>query len=200
MERTHSLKSARLVTAVGVGAASGVVLPALFHAVGLGPVFLPMHLPVLVAGAVAGWQAGLLCGVGLPWLNHLLTGSPPLVPPVAPLMSVELATYGTAAGVLRPWFTRAAAEPRLNPLEGWAREVGWLLATLLVGRVALGLAAVALGPALGLRVPPAVYVWSALVTGAPGIALQVVSVPVVVGRLSAGPKREHPMQKQARKE
>jgi hypothetical protein len=189
MERTHSLKSAQLVTAVGVGAASGVVLPALFHAVGLGPVFLPMHLPVLVAGAVAGWQAGLLCGVGLPWLNHLLTGSPPLVPPVAPLMSVELAAYGTAAGVLRPRFTRAAAEPRLDPLGGWAREVGWLLAALLVGRVALGLAAVALGPALGLRVPPAVYVWSALVTGAPGIALQVVLVPVVVRRLSAGRDR-----------
>ena len=53
----------------------------LFHlAGGMGVVFLPMHLPVLLAGFFLGPRFGLLVGIITPLLSSLLTGMPPLLP------------------------------------------------------------------------------------------------------------------------
>ena len=69
---------------------AAVVLPQLFHVIGavsgqgtmLGVAFLPMHLPIIFVGLIAG-------PAGMPMLAML------------PLMMVELCAYGLVAGLLR---------------------------------------------------------------------------------------------------
>lgn len=168
----------RLVAQGGMGLAAALVLPVAFHAVGLGPAFLPMHVPVLAAGALTTPFIGAVVGLLAPLLSHLLTGMPPLVPPVAPLMAFELAAYGAAAGWLRPLVAQGSASA--------AREYMWLLPAMVIGRLALAAAAAVAGPLLGLPVPAWVYVQGAIAAGVPGIVLQLLLIPALVRRLRWG--------------
>lgn len=102
-----------------------------------------------------------------------------MVPPIAPLMTVELACYGLVAGLARGALIRHG-HPRRGTL---AREYLWVIAALLTGRLALGLAAFLLGPMLNLKVGPAVYLKGAILTGLPGIVLQLVLIPPLVAWL-----------------
>ena len=91
--------------------AMGVVLPIVFHAFPLGGrIFLPMHLPALVAGLVLGPVAGLIVGAGSPVLSMLLTGRP-TVPYMIPML-LELATYGLVAGLVRARLDSSRATAR----------------------------------------------------------------------------------------
>jgi len=87
-----------LAQALLVGAA--VALPVCAHLAGA-PVrlLLPMHWPVILAGLVFGWRGGLLVGLLAPGASYLLSGYP--LPPVLVQMSLELATYGGIAGLMR---------------------------------------------------------------------------------------------------
>lgn len=177
---------ARVVAGAGIGAALAVLLPVLFHGLGLGPAFLPMHLPVLLTGALFGPGAGLAAGGLAPVLSSLLTGMPPLAPPVAQLMVPELAAYGASAGLLRRRWAPVKVGPHAGA-RGVRRLVGeyaWLCGALVTGRLALALAAALLGPTLGLRVPPVAYVKAAVVTGLPGLVVQIVVVPVLTWQLA----------------
>ncbi|MEW6756351.1 MAG: hypothetical protein AB1505_36070, partial [Candidatus Latescibacterota bacterium] len=80
--------SLREVTWSAVFAALGMGVPVLFHALGLGPTFLPMLLPVLAAGLSLRPLAAALVGLVTPLLSGLLTGMPPLVP-VGGVMAAE---------------------------------------------------------------------------------------------------------------
>ena len=64
--------------------ALGVVFPQLFHAIGAGPVFLPMHIPVLLCGLICGWQYGGICGLVVPLLSLCLRACRRFGPPVPP--------------------------------------------------------------------------------------------------------------------
>lgn len=84
-----------------VGAA--VVLPTVSHLTGLSVrTLLPMHWPVLLAGLVYGWRGGAIVGLLSPVFSHLVSGMP--FPPMVPIMTIELAVYGMAAGILRGHF------------------------------------------------------------------------------------------------
>jgi hypothetical protein len=50
------------------------------------------------------------------------------------------------------------------------------------GRIALGLAVALLGPSIGLKAEPVAYVLAGIVTGLPGIAMQVVVIPLLLAR------------------
>jgi niacin transporter len=169
------------IAAAGFWLAVAVAAPLIFHPIGLGPAFLPMHIPVLVAGAISGPLIG--CGVGVlaPWMSHLLTGMPPLAPPIAPMMAVELGVYGLVAGAVRPRVTHRGQPP--SQLHAMAREYLWLLPAMLFGRLALGIAAATVGPLLGLKIPAVAYVGGALLAGLPGLAVQALLVPILVARL-----------------
>ena len=65
--------------------ALGLLLPVMFHAIGAGPVMLPMHIPVLLCGFICGWQYGAICGLIVPLLSSVITGMPPIFP-TAPAM------------------------------------------------------------------------------------------------------------------
>ncbi len=76
-----------------------IVLPMAFHAVPQGGlIFCPMHIPVLLAGLICGWQYGLVVGIVGPTLSMLTTGMPPLA--TLPSMLIECAVYGLVSGLL----------------------------------------------------------------------------------------------------
>jgi len=159
----------RTLTTAGLLLAVGLLLPLVFHslfgALG-GQWFLPMHYAVLLGGLLLGPVAGAFLGVTTPVLSTLLTGMPPVA--ILPPMVVELAVYGLVAGVAhRHW--------RLAPL--WS-----LLLAMATGRIALGLAVALLGPSIGLKVEPVAYVLASIVAGLPGIAVQVVIIPLLLAR------------------
>jgi niacin transporter len=162
-----------------------VTLPMAFHQIGLGAAFLPMHIPILLTGALGGPWAGFLAGALAPVISHLLTGMPPIAPPVAPLMTVELAAYGLASGLARRTLLSKRGPEAGGTGRALIREYLWLIVALAAGRAALALAAIVLGPALGLRVPPFVYLKGAWLTGLPGLVIQLGIVPALVMRLRA---------------
>jgi uncharacterized membrane protein len=80
--------------------ASTVILPVAAHLTGA-PVriLLPMHWPVILAGLIYGWRAGLLTGLLAPIVSYLISGFP--LPNILPSMILELAVYGMVTGFLR---------------------------------------------------------------------------------------------------
>ena len=159
----------RTLTTTGLLLAVGLLLPIVFHSLfgaAGGKMFLPMHYAVLLGGLLLGPVAGAFLGVTTPVLSTLLTSMPPVA--ILPPMVVELAVYGLVAGVAhRHW--------RLAPL--WS-----LLLAMATGRIALGLAVALLGPSIGLKVEPVAYVLASIVAGLPGIAVQVVIIPLLLAR------------------
>ena len=147
--------------------ALAVALPIGFHALGVaGRIFLPMHIPVLLAGFLAGPWSGLVVGLLAPGLSHLLTGMPPTY--AVPLMSLELPIYGLVAGV-------AYNRLRLNIYIA-------LVLSMILGRVMFGVGLLVLGLFMDLPYSAAQFfsVGGAIVTGLPGIAIQVILIPLIV--------------------
>lgn len=153
--------------------AFGLVLPSVFHAVGMaGPVFLPMHIPVFLGGLTLGPAAGLMIGLITPLLSSVLTGMPPLNPPIAFFMMAEMAVYGLLAGHLMKW-----------------RGNLWLslVAAMAGGRVALGLAVAVARLFVAFPGTPVAYVTGSVLSSLPGIALQILVVPALAALLNKTP-------------
>lgn len=152
-------------------AALGLVLPMAFHAVpNAGQVFLPMHIPVLLCGLICGPWYGLICGAVTPLLSSALTGMPPSA--MLPGMLCELATYGLAGGAM------SAALGRLNRA---ARVYASLTGAMLAGRLVSG----ALNALIFRAGEYTLSAWLAasFVTALPGIAIQLVAIPLLVAAL-----------------
>jgi len=159
----------RRVTWAAAFLALGLILPMAFHFTvpGSGKIFLPMHIPVLLAGMLCGPYMGAVVGLLAPGLSGLLTGMPPIVPPVAQTMTVELALYGGLAGLsYRRW--------------KWPLPAALVFA-MLGGRVAYGLATAYVLPLFGLQaVPLWVVLTTSVATGWPGLLVQLAAIPAVV--------------------
>ena len=149
-------------------AALALTLPVAFHAVGLGSKFLPMLLPLLLNGFLVPVRWAVLTGAAIPPVSALLTGMPPLYPPVALIMSCEGAILGgMAAAVYR------VTRPRIWP--------GLLVAVVSARATSLALT---WWLARTLDLPPTLASAATLVQGLPGVALQLAVVPIVVRALS----------------
>ena len=150
--------------------AAGVLLPQIFHLAGgpaAGAVFLPMHIPVLLAGLLLGPAYGAGVGVCLPCVSFLLTGMP--VAAKLPFMVLELLLYGLLAGA----FGRKSQRVPVLYLG--------LIGSMAGGRLVYALLLWVSARLFQLSIPSAVTVWAALVTGLPGVLLQLaVIVPLVV--------------------
>jgi 2-polyprenyl-3-methyl-5-hydroxy-6-metoxy-1,4-benzoquinol methylase/predicted membrane protein len=89
----------RKMTSAAFLLALGILLPLAFHGIPQsGQIFSPMHLPVLLAGFVAGPFYGALVGLLTPLLSFLFTGMP--IVASLPGMMVELFVYGLSSGLL----------------------------------------------------------------------------------------------------
>lgn len=159
--------------------ALAVLFPQLFHLAGIGgTVLLPMHIPVLLAGLLVCPAIGLYVGVIAPIVSHLLTGMPPITPPILPLMVIELGAYGLTAGLMHRIFKKNTCLS--------------LITAMVTGRVAMGGAAYVMMRFFGFNINPLVYVKGAVVTGLPGIALQLVLIPVLAYMIERGTVHEKP--------
>ena len=157
----------REITCGALFVALGLVTPILFHAVGLGSVFLPLFLPVLASGLCLRPLPAGLVGLLTPLLSSLLTGMPPMMPPFAFVMSVEGLVLGTVSAVL---YRRA----------GWNIYMAAAVAVT-AQRVIMATLTAFLAPWFGLPGPMAALVF--LLYGLPGVFLLVVLVPAVMKRL-----------------
>ena len=149
--------------------AMGLLLPVAFPLVGaMGSVFLPMHIPVLMAGLLLGPRLGFWVGLLTPSLSSLVTGMPPVFPTLA-IMAPELAASGFLGGLLyRTW-----QMPLLLAL----------IVALFCGRLVVGIDVWLLVQLVGLEASPWLFVSAATLKGLPGMAVQLIFIPLLVKRL-----------------
>ena len=159
----------RMVT-TAICAAMCVVLPLAFHAIpNAGTILLPMHIPVLLCGLVCGWPYGLVCGLLGPFISSF-TGMPPMA--VLPGMMVECGAYGFVTGLMMKYVRTGRTTADLYISMG---------AAMILGRVLSGLAkALIFSPGT----PAFAWVTTSLVTGIPGIIIQLVVMPLLITALT----------------
>ena len=80
--------------------ALGILTPMIFHAVGLGKVFLPMYWPVAACIFFLSVPYAVLVGVLTPVLSFLLMGMPPISPPILYRIIFELLVLTLCTGLL----------------------------------------------------------------------------------------------------
>lgn len=154
-----------IVTAVCIALCT--VLPMAFHSIPqAGSIYAPMHIPVLICGLVCSFPYALVCGILGPIISSLLTGMPPA--PVLPGMIVELAAYGLICALMMKFI-----KTKNTPADVYIS----LVSGMLLGRVIAGIAK-ALIFARG-EITITAWATSYFVTSLPGIAIQIVLVPIV---------------------
>ena len=159
-----------------------VLLPQLVH-LALGQAggirWLPMYLPVLLAGCLLGTRWGLGVGLLSPLLSFAVTslwGEPMPAAARLPFMMAELAVFAAVSGL----FTKKIAEN------------GWLaFPAVLLGAVA-GRAFFLLLSVIFQSVAPftPALIWEQIQTGLLGLVLQAVLVPLMVMGLRALMQRD----------
>ena len=163
-----------------------LVLSAMFLAIGMilpfftgqiqqiGSMLLPMHIPVFLCAFICGWQYAFAVGFSLPLLRSLIFGMPMLFPN-AVSMALELAVYGIVAGFVY----------RLTGRKSILSVYVSMISAMILGRIIWGLAQFCL-----LGINGTAFSWQAFVAGAvtsaiPGIIIQLILVPTIVGILNA---------------
>lgn len=144
--------------------ALGILIPMIFHSMGLGKAFLPMHIPVLLAGFILGKKEGFIVGLITPIISSLITSMPPMFPMV-PIMTVELAVYGLFAG----YFYK---DKNHNIFVS-------LLLTMLIGRVFAGAVVAVLSTFFGFKGKMLPWIIASVTESVPGIILQLILIPTI---------------------
>ncbi len=130
-----------------------------------------MHIPVFLAGIFVGPVSGLIVGLVCPGMSFLLTGMPP--PYAVPLMSLELPVYGISIGIL----IRVIKVPILS-----------LLLAMILGRLAFAFGLFIFGLFLSLPYGPKEFIKVSVITGLPGIAIQLVLIPLLIETIQLAKK------------
>ena len=160
------MNKSRHVVFTALFAALGVILPQMFHIFGSvsGRALLPMHIPVILAGFICGPLSGLIVGILSVLLSHLFTGMPPM--PMLVFMVVELPIYGLMSGLLYN-------KMKLNVVVS-------LVIAMIVGRMSVGVMILMATKLFGITLPPFLNVTGMVITGLPGIALQLAVIPLTI--------------------
>lgn len=164
--------------------ALGFILPIASGQIpGIGRMLLPMHLPVLLAGFLVGPAYAAVIGFLTPLLRSAVFGMPPFFP-TAVTMAFELGCYGAVTGLLFRAFRR---------LPFLFRVYISLLIAMIAGRIVSGIVRAVLTilflhpQGLTVRGFLATFVSSTVLSGIPGIVLQLILIPMILLALkSAG--------------
>lgn len=157
----------------GLFGAAALLLPVLFHLVRLGPVFMPMYLPLVTLAFFVRPVPAAVTALIAPLLSGLATGMPSFYPPVALFMALELAlTTAVISLIVQRW-------PGANP---WVV----LAPVLALGRVLY--VALVYVFSLAISLPATFMAGLSVLTGWPGVLLMLAVVPPVVraGARTAG--------------
>lgn len=149
------------------------VLPPVFHSVGLGAVFSPLHLPALLCGLLCGWSYGLVCGALGPALASLVTGMPG--PAMLVYMIPELCVYGLAAGLGMKWIRTGSLCADLYLT---------LVPAMLLGRIAGGLVRSLVYLSAAQSYSLSLWAGAYLVETFPGATLQLIALPLITAALA----------------
>lgn len=163
-------KSVREIVLSGLFIALGLILPMVFHVFGAGSTFLPMHIPVLLAGFAVSVPFAIAVGVITPVLSSVLTGMPPAFP-VLPYMMFELAAYGTVTSFLY-------RKLNLNVYVS-------LVCSMIAGRIVSAVVVWVLATFFVTKLPgPIVFITGAIAQGIPGIIIQIIFIPAIIFSLN----------------
>lgn len=146
--------------------ALGLVLPQFTHLIGgggAGSIFLPIHLPVFIAGLCIGASSGVLVAIVLPILSFMLTGMPSAV--ILPYMIVELCVYGFVCGMLSKKTNRIMMPIVIAQVSGRAVYVLIVAISLVFGVSSFASVGVVL---------------TTIAKGLVGVAVQLAVLPVLV--------------------
>ncbi len=149
--------------------ALGILIPILFHAAGLGSMFLPMFWPVAAGGFFISIPYALLTGLLTPLLSFLMTGMPPV--PTLYKMMMELSALGFAVS----FFSR---KTRFG--------LFWIVLIGLLSSVGAGLAGSWVVAKLA-GLPPAFYALGSVLRSAPGYGTLLILIPAAVSRIMRRP-------------
>ncbi len=153
------------LTYTGLFLALAVLVPLVFHMTGFaGPIFLPMHIPVILCGFICGKKYGLLLGAAAPLINTLIIGMPILYP-IGIAMVFELAAYGFFAGYL---------------YEKSKRIMPALLGAMVIGRVVRIIATYAITVPFGAAFIFKGIMIALFVTSVWGILIQIILIPLLM--------------------
>ncbi len=149
--------------------ALAILFPMLFLA--LGATFLPMFWPIVTAAFFLNLPLALGVGILAPLLSSLMTGMPPISPPILHVMTVEF-IFLTATIVLL--YRRTALG------LFWIQLIG-----LLVSRFILFLIVMVFAPVLGL--PGKLFSIGFVLQGVPGIIIMMIIIPIILSRIKDEP-------------
>jgi len=168
------VKAKIVATIIAVFAA--VALPQLCHLLGgapMGNMLLPMHLPVIVVGFLAGPLVGGIVGLLSPVISFGLTGMPAVG--LLPFMVLELYIYGMTAGLLK----------KVN-----MPVILKVLAVQVMGRAVRALAIVAACTLFGYDKIKMSIIWTSIPAGLTGLIIQWTMIPVLFACLAMFEKNE----------
>ena len=134
----------------------------------IGAMLCPMHIPILLCGFICGWKWGLGVGFVAPLFRSAILEMPPIFP-TATCMAFELATYGAVAGIAYKLL------PKKKPYIYCA-----LVIAMVVGRVVWGLVSLVCYGIKGNGFTFSAFINGAIINAIPGIAIQIVLVPILV--------------------
>lgn len=157
------------ITASALIVAMGILVPIFFHALGLGSAFLPMFWPLVIGCFFLPFYLAVLTGILTPVLSFIITGMPPISPPILFLLIVQL---GVLTGIINLVYNRT----RLGIFFS-------LLIAILIERCVLYVLVVPLSSMLGL--PPKLASAAIVIQGLPGVFLILAIIPMLVGRLKS---------------
>jgi len=152
--------------------------PWVFHQFHLtGPIFLPMHFFVLMAGLLFGWRAGLIVGLFTPIISFTTSGMPAVV--LLPQIIAEVSVYGLVAGILREKFNLQVIWSLIGAMIGGRLTLLSVLSTTYLVKGAtyspLSIYTVAAEEA-----NPLASLWSTITLSWPGIIIQLISIPLII--------------------
>lgn len=157
-------KGLRQIPLVALFSALAILFPQFFHVLGLGPAFLPMFIPIMVGSMYLSWRFVLVMVILAPTISWMLTGMPPIAPPVLPVLIIEFTIAGLLISILR-----------INTaLSVW----GITLIAIIADRLSLLLIITLIAPLLNINHP--LFSITLIASGSPGVILQLVTIPFTV--------------------
>ncbi len=143
-------------------AALGVILPQFFHLLGLGAMFLPMFLPVMLGSMLLKRKYAFSVALISPLVSFVITGMPPLAPPVLPLIIIELSAVSLIISTMR--------------VHQHKPVLVALISAILVDRLLLFIIVMLIAPLFGFTNP--LFSIALVMSGIPGIILQLIAIPL----------------------